>query len=382
EFVPEIKEKIRSDLKYELIPGENFELESEITINKQFISVDQADEEIALEKNIILDLQKSAINSENSAVIYTEINEHQSRLSKLELVRETASDGFCEIKERFELEDVFGDDYVVADIDDGVITGVRNGKIELKVTFPGTNVAETGTYYFSSELKGIIIINESGEIVSVNESGFTKAFTDEALEEEVRLAKMIEERFGNRSAADTPSVAYARAIINLEALNIVPETLKRDYHEKVTRVELAEMFVNLMEYISGESLKRPVSNFKDTSSTVAALAYNMGIVDVSLMTEFEPYGDVTIVTLAKAIDRMVSALTAYGYEMDKLLLDNDLGTGQKLFQDMEEVSESHRAYVEKYTGTYGIIEGSDNKLFPEQGLTKEVFLYYIYKLVY
>lgn len=382
ELVPEIKKFMKSDLKYELVPDENFELEKEMSIYKQYVRIDTINEEIALEKNVILDLQKSAIDSENSAVIYAEINEHRSRLSKLELVKETVKDGFCEIRESVELEDVFGEDYIVADLEDGVITGKRDGKIELKVTFPGTKVETIGTYYFSSDLKGIIIVNESGDIVSVNESGFSHAFTDAALAEEIKLAKLVEDRFGSRSSEDTPSNKYARAILNLEELGIVPDTLKKDYRENVTRLELAETFVNLMEYIADDTLKRPKSYFNDTTSSLAALAYNLGIVDVSLPLEFEPYEKVTPVTFAKAVDRMQGALKAYGYNDDKLVLENDLGTGQKLFTDIDQVSISHRQYIDKYAVEYGIIEANNNKLNPEKGLTKEVFLYYVSKLIF
>lgn len=382
ELVPEIRKSMKSDLKYELVPGENFELEKEMSIYKQFVRIDTINEEIALEKNIILDLQKSAIDSDNSAVIYAEINEHRSRLSKLELVKETAKDGFCEIKESLELEDVFGEDYIVADLDDGIITGKRDGKIELEVTFPGTKVETIGTYYFSSDLKGIIIVNESGDVVSVNESGFSQTFTDAALEEEIKLAKLVEDRFGGRSSEDTPSSQYSRAIINLEALDIVADSLKKDYRDEVTRLELAETFINLMEYIADDTLKRPKSSFNDTTSSLAALAYNLGIVDVSLPTEFKPYDAVTPVTFAKATDRMLAALKAYGYNDDRLMLANDKGTGQKLFTDIDQVSASHRQYIDKYAVEYGIIESSNNKLNPEKGLTKEVFLYYVSKLVF
>jgi hypothetical protein len=142
------------------------------------------------------------------------------------------------------------------------------------------------------------------------------------------------------------------------------------------------MFVNLMEYVSGESFKRPKSYFKDTNSSMAALAYNLGIVDVRLPSEFKPYDSVTPVTFAKSIARMETALVAYGYNDHKLLLENDKGSGQKLFEDIEEVSSSHRHYIDKYASDYGIIEARDNKLRPNDGLTREVFLYYVSKLVF
>lgn len=299
------------------------------------------------------------------------------------MVLDTAKDGFCEIKERLELTDVFGEDYIVADIDDGVITGKRDGKIELSVTFPGTKVVETGIYYFSSDLKGILIVNESGDVVGINESGFSKTLTDETLKKQMELAVRVENRYGNRTAEDTPSNDYIEAIMNLEDLDFIPEDLRADYQRSVTRIELVETFIPLMEYVSGETFKRPSLNrFEDTQSKTAELAYDLGLVDVLLPTKFEPQEDVTSITFAKAIDRMVIALTAYGYNQDKLLIDNDYGKGQKIFADMDQVLSSNRTYVQKYAIDYGVIESADNKLHPERSLTREVFLYYISKLVF
>lgn len=305
-------------------------------------------------------------------------------MSKLELVKETEANGFCEIRDKLELKDVFGDDYIIAELDDDAIIGKRNGKIELSVTFPGTKIVEKGTYYFSSDLKGILIVNSSGEIVSINQSGFSKAFIDEALKNKVELAVRIEERYGNRTADDKPSQEYIEAILNLEDLDFIPSTLKDDYNKPVTRIELAETFVNLIEYISGETLKRSPesSRFTDTDSKLAELAYDLGIVDVLLPTTFEPYEEITPVTLAKAIDRMLVVLNAYSYNKEKLIIENDIGTNQKIFSDIDKVSISHRKYIEKYAIDYGIIEGKNNKLYPQRALTREVFLYYISKLVF
>jgi uncharacterized protein YjdB len=383
ELVPDVNVTMRDDIKYKLIPGVNYNLDQHIEIEHQYVRIEAIDEEVEMEKEIIIDLQKSAINSENSAVIYSEINEHKSRLSKLELVRETSKDGFCEIKENVELEDVFGEEYIVADLDDGIITGKRDGKIELSVTFPGTKTVAKGIYYFSSDLKGIIIVNNSGEVVSVNESGFGKILTDAALKEQMELAIKVEERYGKRTVKDTPSIQYIEAILALEKLGFISDDLKNDYRLGVTRIELAETFIALMEYISGEEMKRPSNiRFKDTTSNTAELAYELGIVDVLLPREFKPYDEVTPITFAKAVDRMVIALEAYGYNQDKLLIENDLKTGQKLFIDIDKVSKSHKSYINKWAIEYGIVEGKNNKLSPEKVLTREEFLYYIYKLLY
>lgn len=383
ELVPDVNVTMKDDLKYHLIPGVNYELKKEFEIEHQYVRVAVIDEELEMEKEIIVDLQKSAIDSENSALIYKEINEHRSRLSKLELVRETAKNGFCEIKENVKLEDVFGEDYVVAELDDGVITGKRDGKIELSVTFPGTKTAAKGIYYFSSDLKGIIIVNGSGEVVSVNESGFSKALTDEALKKEIEMAIKIEERFGKRTTEDTPSSQYVAEIIALEELGLVSDDLKNAYKKGVTRLELANTFISLIEYISGEEMKWPNSvRFIDTSSKTAELAYELGIVDVLLSTEFKPDDGVTPVTMAKAIERMSLALDAYEYNQEKFMVANDLGLGQKLFIDIEKVSPVHRPFIDKWAIEYGVIEGENNKLSPEKVLTREEFLYYVYKLVY
>lgn len=383
ELVPDVRIMMKSDIKYTLIPGVNFDLEKEMRIEHQYVRLSVIEEEIFMEKEIILDLQKSAINSNNSAVIYTEINEHKSRLATLALVRKTAKDGFCEIKESIELEDVFGEAYIVADLDDGIITGKRDGKIELSVTFPGTKVVAKGIYYFSSELKGIIVVNGSGEIVSVNESGFSKSLTDAALKEQMELAIRIEVRYGNRKNEDTPSPHYIEGILNLEALKITSPSLNEDYKKVVTRLELAESFIALIEYIGEEELKKPSGDkFKDTTSQSAELAYDLGLIDLLLPREFNPYGEITPITFSKAIDRMMIVITAYGYDQDRLKIENDFGKGQKLFIDLEDVSDHNKHYIEKYAIEYGIIEGKGNKLSPDKGLTREEFLYYISKLVF
>lgn len=383
DFIPGVSAEMKSGLKYDLVSGHNFELEKEVTIDKQFVKKEDIEAEIKLENQIILDLQKSAIDAENSAIIYKEINSHKSRISKLEMILKTVKNGYCEIRDNVELKDQFGDDFRVADIKKGVITGRRDGKIEVKVTFPGTVVSTKGTYYFSSELKGIIVVNKSGEIVGFNESGFAQVLTEDALKEQIELAKRFEKRYGNRTKEDTPSQEYVHQIMDLEELGFLPKSLKADYKEPVTRLELAETFVTLIEYISGDTMKKPNSSqFSDTTSKSANLAYNLGLVDVTITTKFEPYEKVTPVTLAKAMDKMITVLDVYGYSKDKLKLENDLNTGQKIFTDLDQVAPSHKAYVEKFTSTYGIIEGKDNKLKPLEGLTKEEFLYFVSKLVF
>jgi uncharacterized protein YjdB len=382
ELVPDVKITMAKDLKYELVSGVNYELEKVFEIKGQYVPIALINEEIALEKDIIIDLQKNAIDSDNSSVIYSEMNIHKSRLSKLEIVRETEKDGFCKIRDNLNLKDVFGENYVVATIDDGVITGKRDGKIELSVSFPGTKKSDTGIYSFSSDLKGIIIVNEQGDVVSVNESGFSKQFTDATLKKQMEEAVDIEKRFGHRTNEDTPSSQYIKEILALEELGFIPEALKDDYRQGVTRIELVETFIPLIEYISGEKMKSPKSSrFKDTKSNRAELAYEIGLVDVLLPTEFKPYEEITPVTLAKTIERMILVLDAYDYNKDRLLIENDLGKGQKLFVDMDKISPSHRKYIEKWAIEYGVIEGHDNKLSPGKVLTREEFLYYVYKLV-
>jgi len=159
--------------------------------------------------------------------------------------------------------------------------------------------------------------------------------------------------------------------------------LKFKYREPVTRLELAETFVGLIEYVGGETLKRPVtSRFKDTASTIADLAYDLGIMDVSLAAVFDSIGEVTPVMLAKSIDKTIVAINAFGYDTEKLLLENDISGIPVAFLDIGQVSPSYRVYIEKYANIYNIIEGKENKLNPRVGLTKEEFLYYVSKLVY
>lgn len=87
-------------------------------------------------------------------------------------------------------------------------------------------------------------MNGSGEVVSVNESGFSKVLTDEALKAQMALAVRIEERYGNRTDEDTPSNQYVEGVLNLESLGFTPLELKNDYKKPVTRIELAETLLH------------------------------------------------------------------------------------------------------------------------------------------
>jgi len=384
EVVPEVSVLMRSNLKYELVEGDNFELETMLTIEHQYVKTMVVEDEITLEKEIILDLQRSAVGSDNSAAIYGEMEKHKERLKQLEVVMKTARNGYCEVRDYIGLKDVFGKDYVVAKLDKNkeTVTGVRDGKIKLSVTLPGTKVDAEGMYYFSSELKDIIIVNSSGKIIGFNESGFSSELAQGDIEEQLALAVRIDERYGRRLPADTPSTAYIKEIMDLEELNFIPFSLKARYREKVTRLEMAETFVGLIEYVSGQTLKRPmIHRFKDTASLVAELAYDLGIVDVSISTIFDPNGQVTPVVLAKSIDKSIAAVEAFGYSKEKLLLENDISGIPVAFLDIGQVSPSYRVYIEKYANIYNIIEGTDNRLNPTLGLTKEEFLYYVSKLV-
>lgn len=61
ELEPDIQIAMRGDLKYELVDGENFELEKEISIEHQYVRVGLIKKEIAMEEEIILDLQKAPL---------------------------------------------------------------------------------------------------------------------------------------------------------------------------------------------------------------------------------------------------------------------------------------------------------------------------------
>jgi len=119
--------------------------------------------------------------------------------------------------------------------------------------------------------------------------------------------------------AGLPS-AWAKAEVNLAiAAGLVPESLHKNYRGSVTRGEVAQMFINLIEKASGQTIDAlldlkgvqiDVNVFTDTSDKAVLTAHALGIIDGVGNNRFNPGGALTRAQIAVIINRVARTLGA------------------------------------------------------------------------
>ena len=119
------------------------------------------------------------------------------------------------------------------------------------------------------------------------------------------------------AAADVPS-AWAAAEVNaaIEA-ELVPENLQKNYTSPVSRGNVAQMFINLIEQSSGQSIDEflaakgvSISDnaFSDTTDKAVLAANALEIINGVGDGKFDPYGTLTRAQIAAIINRTARVL--------------------------------------------------------------------------
>ena len=170
----------------------------------------------------------------------------------------------------------------------------------------------------------------------------------------------------NVKAPEKPSVWAEKIVADAIAANLVPENLQKGYKQPISRGEVMQMFVNLIEQSTGKPIgtlmaEKGVSMnknaFTDTSDEAILAANALGIVSGTGNNKFSPNGTLTRAQAATIINRIAE------------LLGIDTSGHKHNFVDVN----GH--WASSYLGwpaSVGIVAGGgDNKFSPDTELTTE-----------
>lgn len=129
------------------------------------------------------------------------------------------------------------------------------------------------------------------------------------------------------STVDTPSSWAAAEVSAAIAAGLVPENLQRNYTSTVSRGNVAQMFVNLIEAVSGEEIEAFLatkgvtineSAFTDTKDSAVLASNALGIINGVGEGRFDPNGTFTRAQIAAIINRVANVLgvETRGYRHD------------------------------------------------------------------
>ena len=325
------------------IDEEKFVENYKYKLGKSYLNKEYVEKEIKFENEFIIELHKSIIENPNfSKDISLEIKDHNERLDKLKTILKSEKNGYCFLPDSIGLRNRLGDKIKIADIDGNEIEGFEEGKVEVTVEVPGTNLSDKEDIFFTRAEKELLVINEEGNLISYSDELSDKdksIITDDSqLKSEIYLAMLINERFKGKSKKDIPSNEYINSILVAEDREIVPDSMKKSYKNDLTREQLGEMAVKLYEYLSNSKVKSiDYSVFTDTSNMELTKAYNMGFVDSIEKNKFFPKTQAESADIIKAITKVinVSKLSGDAYK-NKLTSNLDSVIKEIMNKDDEE----------------------------------------------
>ena len=165
---------------------------------------------------------------------------------------------------------------------------------------------------------------------------------------------------------ETPS-SWAKSEVDAAiAAGLVPENLQKNYTKPVSRADVAQMFINLLEQGSGKNVEQIMSEkgvsvnseaFTDTSDYAVLAANALGIINGTGNAKFSPNGTFTRAQIAAIINRVagVSGIDTDGYS-----------------HSFTDVSEHWVSSELGWPSSVGIINGiGGSKFSPDTELTTE-----------
>ena len=165
---------------------------------------------------------------------------------------------------------------------------------------------------------------------------------------------------------DVPSSWATAEVATAISAGLVPEVLQKNYTKPVSRADVAQMFINLIEQSSGKSIDRLMDEkgvsinkdaFTDTSDYAVLAANALGIINGTGNSQFSPDGTFTRSQIAAIINRVARVLgvntDGYTHSFTDVVghwVDTELG----------------------WPSSVGIINGvGENKFSPDTELTTE-----------
>lgn len=178
------------------------------------------------------------------------------------------------------------------------------------------------------------------------------------------LAVMAYEEEAGENAWYTQEVTQY-GLTQAELDKLIPVSLwNKDLTKNVTRVEFAEIAVNLYESLSGQRVEIAIDNpFTDISNEEIVRAYQLGITNGTSATTFNPYSSISRQDMATMLTRVYKKLYIPGWT-----LGGD--SGYKLDYTMPQQFLDHgriAGYAQDsvyYMASQGIIKGSNGYFYP------------------
>ncbi|MDH8679904.1 S8 family serine peptidase [Fusibacter bizertensis] len=157
-----------------------------------------------------------------------------------------------------------------------------------------------------------------------------------------------------------------------QAINdkLVNNDLLEDYQNNITRAEVCELVVKMIESKRGKVTVMKGVNFKDTTDEAVFKAASLGVMSGSGNGEFNPYGEITRQQYCSVMLKVAQKLSNQSF---------NLASANLKFKDWNQV-EKWAIQGTVFCVNNGIISGTNGLLSPSNSVTKEQAITMIMKL--
>ena len=292
-----------------------------VIITNQYIKEDYVDQEIEFEKSLLTSQMES----------------RKDRLNSLISIKKTARNGYCQFLGNRNLTDRSGDLIQIAKVVDGnKIIGHFDGKVDIKLSSAYSNLdASTSIEFTSDNTLFTTITNESKlqTYDSILENlGYKNLIGLKTPSENIKLAINCHSRFSGKLAKDIPSEKYVEDILALESLEIIPDSMKKNYSNYLTREDLAELSLKLYEFYSKEEVvKEDDFRFLDTKNLLVKTAAKLKLIEPVERDYFHPSLSAKKSELYDVINK-VAELTGTR-ALDSSMVENLSGSSENLTKE-------------------------------------------------
>jgi len=249
-----------------------------IAIDQQYIKEEYIDQEIEFEKSLI----KNGVSS------------NKDRLNSLTAIKRTAKNGYCEFLETRNLTDRSGNIIRIARITDkNKIIGNFDGKVNLTLKSTYTTLSTTTSIEFTSDTTLFTTVASNSKLLTYTDIlenlGYNTLANKSSVSENIKLAINCKSRFSGKLTKDIPSEKYVEDILTLESLGIIPDNMKKNYSNYLTREDLAELSLKLYEFYSKEEVaKKDDFRFLDTKNLLVKTAARLKLIEPVERDYFHP----------------------------------------------------------------------------------------------
>lgn len=304
---------LKDNLKYGLNQAQEQGLN--LAVEASYVTRSFIDQEIAYEDEFLAQLSKQQTATSDEDLqkrLRDQYSAHLIRRETFRLWLQGASGDYVQVLNSGMLTDR---DLVVIPhfvIINGEISSPLAGRAVLSVTSKDGLIAKKMTIETSDEVKELILLDASGNIVSISN-------TNAIAEMEKRKKELEAEAEANRVAAlraklpkmaesEYPSAGNLAVVVKAYEKGLIPAALSKKYSSGITRQEAAQLLILAYEKISAKKTKKiPTDYYLDTKNEYVNKVYALGIVGSLGNRKFMPSNVMNVAETSNWIANMIKA---------------------------------------------------------------------------